>query len=181
LRSQTQAEKTAQSILRETQTERWITVEVQTVEEHRYRQAQSGRPTESTAYVRKTRQRAQLHWESNPETLQYDDRIDGIFPLVTNDEQMTLHDLLVAYKHQPSIEKRHQQLKSVLDVMPVNLKSPGRIEAFLFVYFVALLVSSLIERETRQQMKTAKISSLPLYPEGRPSMASKLGWRVPSS
>ena len=171
LRSQTAAEEAAQSILRETQAERWLMVEVKTVEEHRYRQAKSGRPTESTAYLRKTKPRAQLHWESNAATLQYDDRTDGIFPLVTNDEKMTLHGVLVAYKHQPSIEKRHEQLKSVLDVMPVNLKSPSRIEAFLFVYFVALLVSSLIEREIRQQMKTAKISSLPLYPEGRPCKA----------
>jgi transposase len=171
LRTRAQVDEAAQSILRETHAERWITVEVKTVEEHRYRQAKSGRPSENTAYVRKTQERPQLHWQSNAEMLQYDDRTDGIFPLVTNDKKMSLHDVLVAYKHQPCIEKRHEQLKSVLDVMPVNLKSPSRIEAFLFIYFVALLVSSLIEREVRQQMKTEKISSLPLYPEGRPCKA----------
>jgi hypothetical protein len=41
-------------------------------------------------------------------------------------------DLLVAYKHQPCIEKRHEQLKSGLDVMPVNLKSPSQISTCLF-------------------------------------------------
>lgn len=171
LKTRAQVDKAAQSILRETHAERWITVEVRTVEEHRYRQAKSGRPSENTAYVRKTQERPQLHWKSNAEMLQYDDRTDGIFPLVTNDEAMSLRDVLVAYKHQPCIEKRHEQLKSVLDVMPVNLKSPSRIEAFLFIYFLALLVSSLIEREIRQQMKTEKIPSLPLYPEQRPCKA----------
>ena len=51
--------------------------------------------------------------------------------------------------------------------MPVNLKSHSRIEAFLFIYFLALLVESLIEREIRGSMKAEEISTLPLYPEAR--------------
>src|SRR6266542_3506197 len=52
--------------------------------------------------------------------------------------------------------------------MPVNLKSHSRIEAFLFIYFLALLAESIIEREIRLRMKAQKIASLPLYPERRP-------------
>jgi transposase len=102
-----------------------------------------------------------------PEAIRYDDRCDGIFPLILNDEKLSLEQALNSYKHQPSIEKRHEQLKSVLDVMPVNLKSPARIEAFLFLYFLALLTEALIERALRNGMKREKITSLPLYPEGR--------------
>jgi transposase len=51
------------------------------------------------------------------------------------------------------VEKRHEQLKTVFEVMPVNLKSPNRIEAFFFIYFLAVLVESLIEREIRRSMK----------------------------
>jgi hypothetical protein len=40
------------------------------------------------------------------------------------------------------------------------LKEVRRIQALLCLYFLALLVEALVERE--------KIDSLPLYPEGRP-------------
>ena len=42
-----------------------------------------------------------------------------------------------------------------------------RIEAFFLVYFLALLVQSLIERELRLAMKREGIAHLPLYPEER--------------
>lgn len=47
------------------------------------------------------------------------------------------------------------------------LKSVARIEALLFVYFLALLLDALIERELRRAMRAAGIDSLPLYPETR--------------
>ena len=53
----------------------------------------------------------------------------------------------------------------------MRLKSHSRIEAFLFLYFLALLTEALIEREIRRRMKELKISQLPIYPEGRPCAA----------
>jgi hypothetical protein len=98
-----------------------------------------------------------------PASLRYDDRTDGIFPLLLNDEKLSLREALLAYKHQPGVEKRHEQLKTVFEVMPVNLKSPSRIEA--------VPAESLIEREIRRSMKNEKAVALPLYPEGRPCKA----------
>ena len=47
------------------------------------------------------------------------------------------------------------------------LKNEGRIEALFTLYFLALLVQALIERELRLAMKREKIAELPLYPEQR--------------
>ena len=47
------------------------------------------------------------------------------------------------------------------------IKNPARIEALLFVYFIALLIDGLVERETRRAMKEQKITTLPIYPEAR--------------
>ena len=47
------------------------------------------------------------------------------------------------------------------------LKNPSRIEAFFSVYFFALLVQALIERELRRAMKRERLKELPLYPEQR--------------
>ncbi|MHB8587176.1 MAG: IS1634 family transposase, partial [Thermoplasmatota archaeon] len=99
--------------------------------------------------------------------IEYDAKCDGLFPLLTNDRDLPLKDLLAKYKFQPRIEKRHAQLKSADAVRPVLLKNVDRVEALLFLYFVALLVESLLEREVRERMRREKIDALPLYPEGR--------------
>ena len=49
--------------------------------------------------------------------------------------------------------------------------NPKRVAALLFVYFLAVLVFALIEREARLEMKSREIESIPLYPEGRPCKA----------
>jgi len=49
----------------------------------------------------------------------------------------------------------------------VFVKDEGRIEALFTLYFLALLVQALIERELRLAMKREKIEQLPLYPEQR--------------
>ena len=43
----------------------------------------------------------------------------------------------------------------------------ARVEALLFVFFVALLVQSVIEREMRSNMKKAGLKSIPIYHEKR--------------
>ena len=90
-----------------------------------------------------------------------------MFPLVTNDRNLTAEQVLLAHKGQPTIEKRFEQLKTVHEIAPVFLKNPGRIEAFFTMYFFALLVQALIERELRGAMKRQQLKSLPIYPEER--------------
>jgi transposase len=95
-------------------------------------------------------------------------RCDGIFPLITNEVTLTASELLLAYKQQPRIEKRFAQLKTDFVVAPVFLKEVSRIQALLCLYFFALLVEALLERELRRAMEREGVESLPLYPEGRP-------------
>ena len=90
-----------------------------------------------------------------------------MFPLLTNRRTMALKALLEAYRFQPRLEKRHEQLKTVYGVAPVFLKKVTRIEGLLFVYFLALLVEALIEREVRRTMAARELKGLRIYPEGR--------------
>jgi transposase len=53
-------------------------------------------------------------------------------------------------------------------VAPVYLKEVSRIQALLCVYFLVLLIESLLERELRRAMEREQLESLPLYPEERP-------------
>lgn len=167
LKSPEQVSAAAQKILEDKQVERFIRAEVSLLEEASFSQATRGRPGPRTAYTRHTHQRPVLHWQSDAQALLDEARTDGVFPLITNDEKLTLKGALEAYKHQPSLEKRHEQLKSVLDVRPVMLKNHLRIEAFLFLYFLALMAEALIERDIRTRMRQLGIKKLPLYPEER--------------
>ncbi|HEY6847296.1 MAG TPA: IS1634 family transposase [Terracidiphilus sp.] len=171
LNSLEQVSAAAQKILADKQVERFLHAEVTLLEEQSFTQASRGRPGPRTAYIRHSHQRPVLHWHSDAQALLEEARTDGVFPLITNDETLTLKDVLQAYKHQPSLEKRHQQLKSVLGVRPVLLKSHLRIEAFLFLYFLALMTEALIERDFRDRMRKLDINKLPLYPEERPCAA----------
>ena len=59
--------------------------------------------------------------------------------------------------------------KTVLEVAPVFLKKEKRIEAMLFLYFVALMIVSLIERKIRTNMIRDNIEKLPILPQGMSS------------
>lgn len=133
-----------------------------------FRQATRGRPGKDTLYVKETVMRLDLEYTVDADLVQRERQTDGIFPLVTNDENLSALDVLHAYKHQPQIEKRFEQLKTDFAVAPVFLKDVGRIEALFCLYFFALLTESLLERELRQAMRREAIDALPLYPEGRP-------------
>jgi transposase len=146
----------------------WLTVQIIQHEEATYRQAQPGRPTAHTQYLKQSRDRYDLAWELNLTELSQVEREDGTFPLLTNDRQLTAEEVLLAYKRQPLIEKRFSQFKTDFAVAPVYLQDAGRIAGLLAVYFFALVVQCLLERELRQAMAAAGVKSLPLYPEGRP-------------
>jgi len=160
-------EKAVETTLAETATDRWLSVTIEEKTEDNFRQDAKGRPGLTTRYRRRQKLRFHLQWQPRPETIDYDAKTDGMFPLITNDNNMSANDMLQKYKYQPQLEKRHEQLKTVCEVMPVLLKSVVRIESLLTVYFLALLVSALIEREIRRAMKNRGIVSLPLYPEER--------------
>ncbi len=154
-------------ILRNGGVARWIVYQVEEHAEETFRQEKRGRPGNDTRYRRQLKKRFRLTWELRKELVEYDARCDGIFPLVTNGD-LDARQVLDAYRSkQPMIEKRHALLKNVQAATPVFLKSVHRVEALLFLLFVALLVSALIERELRAAMTATGAESLPLYPEER--------------
>lgn len=155
------------AILRRRRVRRYLEVRRKTHDEPRYRQMRRGRPGPDTPYRRIVRRRYVLEWSVDEEAVAYDQKSDGMYPLLTNDTALRPPDVLVSHKGQPRIEKRFGQLKSVHEIAPVYLKDPGRIEALFTLYFIALLVQALLERELRRAMERRGLEQLPLYPEAR--------------
>jgi transposase len=101
--------------------------------------------------------------------VEYDMKSDGAYPLLCNDDTVSPREILEAHKRQAGIERRFRQLKSVFELAPVFLKNEGRIVALFTLYFLAMLLQAIMEREIRNSMQKAGIKSLPLYPEERES------------
>ena len=147
---------------------RWVTFEVREEPVEQFRQEHRGRPGKGTRYRRQVTVRHHVVWQAKEEAIGFDARTDGMFPLLTNDRRLSLKELVDQYHFPPRLEKRHEQLKTIYEVPPVLLKNIDRVEALLFVYFLAMLVEALIEREVRRSMEAEGVKSIPLYPEGRP-------------
>ncbi len=156
-----------ETILQDRGTMRWISTEINERIQETYRQERRGRPNEKTRYVRQVNMRFELKHAVDHAALAAERLGDGVFPLISNDRTLSDRELLLAYKGQPVIEKRFSQLKTNFEVAPVYLKEVSRIQALLCMYFLALLVESLLERELRRAMDRRGVASLPLYPEGR--------------
>ncbi len=142
-----------------------LRVEIGELVEESYRQASRGRPSKQTKYVRAVQTRFTISWEVDGERMAREAAGDGVFPLLTNLTAWTARDVLDAYKRQPIIEKRFSQLKTDFRVAPVYLQNVERIVGLLAVYFFALMVQSLLERELRRAMSESHLAELPLYPE----------------
>jgi transposase len=171
IRAYAQALRAGQEMLQREGAERWLRVRVEADVEETFRQIGPGRPGPDTEYHRAETRIYRLHFDEDGVAVAADALCDGLFPLVTNDESLSLEEALAKYKYQPFVEKRHEQLKSAFDVAPVWLKSPRRVASLLWLYFVVELVQALIEREVRRQMQARGVRRLRLYPEGRASEA----------
>lgn len=166
-----EARAAGERILSELQVTGLLRVEVDTTVEECFEQVGPGRPGPNTEYRCVRTPRFRTRFVENAEALVRAARRDGLFPLMTNDESLSVGDALSKYKYQPFVEKRHEQLKSVFGVAPVWLKKVERIESLLWLHFVVELVGALVEREVRRQMVSRGVTRLALYPDGGPTEA----------
>jgi len=75
----------------------------------------------------------------------------GYYPLITNkpDSSLSIEEAMLAHKNQYKCEHVNRRAKSSLDVEPIYLQTPERIEAMLFLFKIALQIVSLMERTAR--------------------------------
>jgi transposase len=145
--------------------EAFIDVEILTNRKQIKVKLSPGKPSPNSIYKNKWQITYGIKWTLNEQALSEALRTDGIFPLITN-TKFEACEVLRKYKNQPFLEKRMYTKKTVLEVAPVFIKKEHRIEAMLFLYFIALMIVSLIERKIRMNMENEKIEKLPILPQG---------------
>jgi transposase len=94
-------------------------------------------------YFRWTAADAGLNWERNPERIERDAALDGIYVLRTNVtvEQLDREQTVLAYKRLATVERAFRSLKSVdLNVRPIHHRLPDRVRAHVFLAMLAYYV-----------------------------------------
>lgn len=78
----------------------------------------------------------------------------GYYPLITNmpEDALSIEAAMLAHKDQYKCEHLNRRAKSSLDIEPIYLHTPERIEAFLLLFKIALQILVLIERAARQSI-----------------------------
>jgi transposase len=160
--------KIVDALLAEAAASRWIDYTVERIHQITQQKEERKGPGAPTRVCRKSRWRWRLSWHTRLEALGVDSKCDGIFPLLTNRPDLSPLQVYTCYHgNQPLVEKRHDLLKNTLQVTPAFLHSVRRLEAFLFLEYLAITVHALIERQLRRTMAERNILHLPLYPEAR--------------
>ncbi len=115
-----------------------------------------------------------LTWTADVEALKTAERLDGYYTLLTNvpRQEADIHAIFRDYKAQSAAERRFADWKGPLKVRPMFIKNNKRIVGLVLVLAFALLIFSLIERETRHQLKDRNESMRGLLPVNRPVRAT---------
>jgi transposase len=167
LKTRPQIRSSLKKILAASEASRFMQVSIaQTTSTYRV-QKRPGRPGPGTKYTMRTKRLYILHWTRDVIALQRELNVDGIFPLLSTDKDISAKDALQAYKYQPRLEKRFSQYKNVLNAAPLLFKKIERVEAITYLYFLALILQAVIERSVRNRMKEEEIAALQIYPEDR--------------
>ena len=160
--------KKAQAILRQARCEGLITIQVSVQTVVSTKRLRPGRPAKDDPVQQVSTKVLQLAFARDDTAIREQARTDGVFPLLTNlDKTHAKKDVLLIYKYQPYVEKRHALFKSELGIAPVYLKKPRRAAGLVHATFLAMTVEALIERTVRHNMAKHHIASLAILPEGR--------------
>jgi hypothetical protein len=111
-----------------------------------------------------------VRWRVDHAQVRADAVYDGVYSLLTNEsaDHLPPTGLFAAYKDQATIEGRFRGIKQPpIQVRPVWLHQPRRIESLVFVVMVALLLFALIEREARRVVQASGQVFAGVRAEGR--------------
>lgn len=166
LKRQGQTLGTAKAILERYRVELSIDLRMQT-HTHLTRNRPRGRPGQKVVYRYEHQLTYSLHWSRNPAALAAKARTDGVLPLLCTDAGVVPKAVLQAYKSQARLEKRFSQFKDVHRAAPLLPKKIRRVEANMFLFFIALLIQALLERELRKKLSERCPPPSKPYPEDR--------------
>lgn len=115
-----------------------------------------GRPAKGEEAPTKRGWTVGIGFSQNPEKIVESKRREGRFVLATSildRNSLPDEEILKTYKGQSSVETNFKWAKNPAAVAPIFLDNPKRIAALGFIYLVALMIYTLMERQIRKVLK----------------------------
>jgi transposase len=121
-----------------------------------YKNKKRGRPSASKPVEKVAVEQDQFRIDLRFDDSAFECALDqaGYYPLVTNkpSSQLSVCEAMMAHKNQYKVEHTYRRSKSGYQLEPIYLHTPERIEAYLFLFKIALQVVVLIERTARKNI-----------------------------
>jgi transposase len=147
-------EKACQGILRKNNSQDFFDFEIQNEPVTTYKNGRRGRSSKNgDEKVAITKDHFTVRLIFHPEIFDKALWRCGYYPLITNKNDISFEEAMQSHKDQYKNEHTNRRAKSSLNLEPIYLQTPKRIEAMLFLFKIALQLAVLIERGARQAIK----------------------------
>lgn len=156
LKTQEAIEKACLAIVKKYHSAEFFSFNIENEPVTTYKYAQKGRPAKGAKKIAVTEDHFTIMHYFNKDAFDQAVSQCGYYPLITNktEESLPIYAAMMAYKNQYKSEHTNRRAKSSYNIEPIYLHTPERIEAFLFLFKIALQVIVLIERNARKNIKT---------------------------
>jgi transposase len=154
LKTETAIDKACRSILNKNQTTGLFDFQIHNDPITTYKNKKQGRPVKGAEKVAVTTDHFSVTLTFNEPAFDEAQSRCGYYPLITNmpEESLSIESAMMAHKNQYKCEHINRRAKSGYNIEPIYLHTPERIEAFLFLFKIALQVIVLIERTARENI-----------------------------
>jgi len=152
LKSQEAIDAACLAILKKYQTSGLFGYEIRNDPVRSHKNKKRGRPGKNPEKVVVTTDRFSVSAHFDEQAFEEELNRCGWYPLVTNmtEEALSIGSAMIAHKDQYKSEHQHRRAKSGFRIEPIYIHTPERIEAFLFLFKIALQMLVLIERACRK-------------------------------
>jgi len=151
LKTEESIDKVCASILKKYQVTDFFEYKIEDHPVVTYKNKKRGRPSKNTEKVTVTKNHFKVKLIFNGVAFESALGYCGYYPLITNKtrESLSIEAAMMAHKNQYKSEHTNRRAKSSYKLEPIYLHTPERIEAFLFLFKIALQLIVLIERSAR--------------------------------
>lgn len=128
-----------------------------------------GRHGKNTEYVENIIIKRQVSYTWSEDLIKQRELECGYFVLVTNKpvEKLTIQEALQTYKKQFKVETVFSRLKGPLQVIPIRLELPKRIESIMYMLVSCVQIMTLIDRTAEQSLSSKNKKLHGLFPKNR--------------
>ncbi len=86
-----------------------------------------------------------IGWRLNEQRLEKEEKLDGIFVLLTTREELAADKVVDSYKNLKEVEMLFDDLKHFVDIQPIRHWLAHRVRAHVFLCILALLLKRIFE------------------------------------